>query len=360
VNWHKQLEESLDDIEEHLTGEIDLRHLGRLTHCSAYHYQRIFSFVVGTSLSTYVRRRKMTMAAADLQKGAKVIDVALKYGYGTPNSFANAFKRVHGIAPSKAAMAGSILKSYPRLRLQISVTGESEMEYRIEDKPAFRVVGVGHELSRNIEESFDEIPNLWQRIASGGTLDKLFGLANQEPMGLMGLTVGLDADSYAEFEDAATSDSGAVCCSDQCFDSINTAIMSQQGARTAGENPVQNGSQSSSQNNPQGDSSSNNLGEGLGNYVWCNPHYYIAVASDMDVPAGFTEYTVPSLTWAIFEGSGEISETSNAVRDLGKRILVEWLPSSGYKLANGPDIELFTSPDPANAQFEMWIPVAKG
>jgi AraC family transcriptional regulator len=309
MNWYKQLEDSLDYIEANLTGDIDVQELGRLTHCSAYHYQRIFSFIVGTTLAEYIRRRKMTLAGADLQSGSKVIDVAIKYGYDAPNSFARAFRRVHGIAPSKAASTGIVLKSYPRVRLKINITGDSKMEYRIEEKAAFRVVGIGHDLSKNVEESFSEIPRFWESVGRDGTLEELFGLANQEPAGLMGITIAYDT--------------------------------------------TQGASQGTSRD------ATNKTGNGLGNYAGCNPRYLCAVASDMNVPEGFEEFEIPALTWAVFEGSGEISESSNAVQELATRVLVDWLPSSGFKLTSGPDIEIFQSDDPADLQFEVWIPVTK-
>ena len=310
MNWHKQLEESIDYIEANLTSTIDLQQLARITHCSAYHYQRVFSFIVGVPLAEYVRRRRMSMAAADLQSGVKVIDVALKYGYNSPDSFARAFKRVHGIAPRDVGAKICTLKSYPRIRFQITTTGDREMEYRIENRDAFRIVGLTRDLPRSMSEiDMQVVPQFWAEAGASGALDTLAGLMGAEPAGFMGVTVGIvaaDVDKYITAGDMIVKDEGE--------DADDTGIQ-----------------------------------------------YYIAVASDAAAPVGFAEYEVPALTWAIFSGSGEVNEDSNAVAELGHRIFTEWLPSSGYEYAPGPDIELQTSgsPDDTEFSFEIWVPVKK-
>jgi AraC family transcriptional regulator len=191
MNWQKQLEESIDYIEAHLTSDIDLQHLGRITHCSAYHYQRIFSYMVGVPLAEYVRRRKMSLAGIELQSGSKVIDVALKYGYESPNSFARAFKRVHGITPNKAQCEGSVLKSYPRIKFQIITTGDKEMEHRIESKPAFRIVGLKKTFSNDIDMSGrEEIAGAWYQSAMDGTQDRLAALSDSDEVDFLGVTLG--------------------------------------------------------------------------------------------------------------------------------------------------------------------------
>ena len=95
-NWNK----ALDYLEEHLEGETDPGELGRLAGCSAYHFQRMFSYLAGVPLSEYIRRRRMTLAAAELQSGEKVLAVALRYGYDSPTAFNRAFQAVHGVPPS--------------------------------------------------------------------------------------------------------------------------------------------------------------------------------------------------------------------------------------------------------------------
>ncbi len=101
MEWVKRLNESMDYLEEHLTEEIDYEQLGRIACCSAYHFQRMFTYMAGIPLAEYIRRRRMSLAAVDLQGGKeKIIDIAQKYGYQSPTAFNRAFQAFHGAAPS--------------------------------------------------------------------------------------------------------------------------------------------------------------------------------------------------------------------------------------------------------------------
>ncbi len=101
MEWIERLNKAIDYIEEHLNDKPDYEQLGKIACCSGYHFQRMFAYMAGTPLSEYVRKRKMSLAAVDLQDGSeKIIDVALKYGYNSPTAFNRAFQSVHGIAPA--------------------------------------------------------------------------------------------------------------------------------------------------------------------------------------------------------------------------------------------------------------------
>ena len=114
MEWIERLNNTMDYIENHLTDTIDYEQLGRIACCSAYHFQRMFTYMAGATLSEYIRRRKMSLAAVDLQGGdAKVIEIAAKYGYNSPTAFNRAFQAVHGIAPSAVKNEGVSLKSLP-------------------------------------------------------------------------------------------------------------------------------------------------------------------------------------------------------------------------------------------------------
>lgn len=280
MEWIERLNHAIDYIEEHLTEEIEYEQLGRIACCSAYHFQRMFTYMAGVPLSEYIRRRKMSLAAVDLQGGdAKIIDVAAKYGYSSPTAFNRAFQSVHGIAPSAVKTEGVSVKSFPPLVFKITVKGVEEMNYRIETKDAFRIIGVSQPLHRELEKNFAVVPTMWQTAATDGTVQKLAALMDAAPMGLLGVS------ACGEEED------------------------------------------------------------------W---KYFIAVSSTK--PAGeFEEYTVPAATWAVFAGEG----TNLSIQDLEQRIVTEWLPTSGYEYGNAPDIEVYISPDPQNAKFEVWIPVVK-
>ena len=151
------------------------------------------------------------------------------------------------------------------------------MEYRIERRDAFRIVGVSAPLSKDIEENFQQVPQLWGRAAADGTIPRLAALMDGEPRGMLGVCDGLDSSKY-----------------------------------------------------------------------------YIAVASSAPAGEGLEEYTVPAFTWAVFPGKGD---TAAAIQELERRVVTEWLPTSGYEYAEGPDVEVYL--DPECTRFEVWIPVAK-
>lgn len=280
MEWIERLNDAISYLEEHLTKEIDYEQLGQIACCSSYHFQRMFAYMAGVPLSEYIRRRKMSLAAVDLQsKNMKIIDAALKYGYNSPTAFNRAFRSVHGIAPSAVKNEGVSVKSFPPIRFKITVKGAEEMNYRIETKDAFRIIGVSVPLNKDIEQNFAVIPQKWQEVSMSGTLQNLAGLMNQPPMGVLGVSTCNDTEPW---------------------------------------------------------------------------RYYIAVSTSRE-NSGFEEYTVPAATWAIFPGEG----TNQSIQELERRIVTEWLPTSGYEYGSAPDIEVYLNPDPQNAKYEVWIPVVK-
>src|SRR5690606_32308608 len=121
--------------------DIDFKEVARQAQCSEYHFSRMFSFLSGVTLSEYIRRRRLTLAAFELQTGEmKIIDAAVKYGYKSADAFARAFQTLHGISPSAAKSRGSSLTAYPRMTFQLTIQGGSAMNYRIVEKEPFRIV----------------------------------------------------------------------------------------------------------------------------------------------------------------------------------------------------------------------------
>ena len=279
MEWIERLNNAISYIEENLTEQIDYEQLGHIACCSTYHFQRMFAYMAGVPLSEYIRRRRMSLAAVDLQSGEKIIDVAGKFGYNSPTAFNRAFQAVHGITPSAVKNEGVAVKSFPPISFKITIKGAEEMKYRIETKAAFRIVGVSVPLDKEIEKNFAVIPSKWQEISMNGTLQKLTGMMNALPLGVLGVST----------------------CND--------------------EEP------------------------------W---RYFIAVSTSK-ASDGLEEYIVPAATWAIFSGSG----TNQSIQELERRIVTEWLPTSGYEYGNAPDVEVYLNPDPQNAQYEVWIPVTK-
>lgn len=283
MQWLDRLNDALDYVEAQLSGKIDSEKAARIACCSEYHFIRMFSYIAGVPLSEYVRRRRMTLAAFDLQNThLKVIDIAAKYGYESPTSFARAFSSVHGVSPSAARAQGSALKAYSRMRFQITIKGDVQMNYRFEQRDAFRIVGVSEHMKLNIEENFKRTPQIWAECFQSGMFEKICALDE----GKTGLVLGVST------------------CMNKDFD------------------------------------------------------YYIAVQTDKDVPEGMSEYTVPAATWAVFECIGPMPA---AIQTLQKQIVTDWLPSSGYEYADGPDIEAYTAGDTQSPDYrsEVWLPVVK-
>lgn len=165
MNLLENMNHALAYIEEHLTGEIDYREAAKRALCSEYHFKRMFSFLAGLPLSEYVRRRRLTLAAFDLQSSQlKIIDIALNYGYSSPDAFTKAFQQFHGVLPSEARTAGPSLKSFPRMTFQLIIRGGNEMNYRIEEKEAFHIVGIKKRVPIIFEGVNPEISAMWQSL----------------------------------------------------------------------------------------------------------------------------------------------------------------------------------------------------
>ena len=206
MEWIEKLNQSMNYIEEHLTGEIEYEQLGRIACCSAYHYQRMFTYMAGITLAEYIRRRKMSLAAVDLQSGAeRIIDIAEKYGYRSPTAFNRAFQSFHGIAPSSVKGGGVSVKSFSPIVFKVAVKGAAEMNYRIETKEAFRIVGVSVPLYKEIEKNFAIIPPKWQEISQNGTLQRLIGMMDTPPMGVLGVSTCNDTEQWRYYIAVSTS-----------------------------------------------------------------------------------------------------------------------------------------------------------
>lgn len=190
MEWLKQLSQAIDYIENNLDGDISYDEAAQIACCSTYYFQRMFSYVAGIPLSDYVRRRRMTKAAFELQVSeAKVMDIGLKYGYDSPTSFNRAFQNVHGVAPTAARRSGTVLNAYPRISFSIKVNGGESMRYRIETKEAFRIVGARVKLKDDQEQNFKIVPIFWDETLKSDLFSQICKLPNQNPHGILGVTV---------------------------------------------------------------------------------------------------------------------------------------------------------------------------
>lgn len=192
MEWLQQLNEAVQYIEKNLDGEIEYEKAAQIACCTTYHFQRMFSYIAGIPLSEYIRNRRLTKAAFDLQNGDKVIDVALRYGYESPTAFNRAFQKVHQVAPSVAQKEGTFLKAYPPISFKITIKGVAEMEYRIVKKEAMRIVGAKIDLAKNVEESFAKVPMFWEEVGRSGQIGRIVSAMDEHSKGVLGVSACME------------------------------------------------------------------------------------------------------------------------------------------------------------------------
>lgn len=288
MDWIKRLNESINYIEENLAGEISYETISRIAGCSIYNFQRMFSYIADKSLSEYIRNRRLTMAAFDLLNSTeRIIDISLKYGYESQDSFTRAFKNFHGVLPSSVRNETVQLKSCPKISFQITIKGENHMNYQIEQWPAFKVMGVSHKVKT--ASAFETVPGIWENAWKDGTMNLFIeNFPDYRPSGFLGIAQGGQWGESEEME----------------------YII------------------------------------GITNYVNAEDCTHVPVLD------GMKEFDYPAATWAIFETNGELP---GAIQKVYKQFYTEWLPNSGYNLADLPVIECYLQ---ENRQ-EIWVAITK-
>ncbi|WP_123042492.1 AraC family transcriptional regulator [Cohnella candidum] len=198
MDWLANMNGALNYIEENLADEIDFAEAARRACCSEYHFSRMFSFLAGITLSEYIRRRRLSNAAFDLQAGdMRIIDAAVKYGYSSADAFARAFQGLHGLPPSAAKIQGPILKAYPRMTFQLTIQGGVPMNYRIVEKGPFRIVGITKRVPIQFHGVNTEIESMWKSLSTN-LIDRLKELSNVEPAGLIQASVNFSEGRMEE------------------------------------------------------------------------------------------------------------------------------------------------------------------
>jgi AraC family transcriptional regulator len=176
MDFIQSLQKAIDYIEDHILEPITYEDVATYMYMSNYHFHRIFSLVTGITANEYIRNRRLSMAGQELSiSDAKVIDIALKYGYDSPESFTKAFTRFQGVTPNVARRAGMKLKSFNRLLIKIKLEGGTVMDYRIEKREGFKLLAKTSKF-RNVsisEVGNTEIPDFWKESGSNGTFDVL-------------------------------------------------------------------------------------------------------------------------------------------------------------------------------------------
>lgn len=285
MEWINKLNKAIDYIEDNLDKEINIDKAAQIAVCQTFHFQRMFTYIAGVTLGEYIRRRKMTVAVFELiNSNIKIIDLALKYGYDSPTSFNRAFQNVHNISPSNARKKGVILSAFPRITFTLSIKGDEAMNYKIEKKESFRIVGICTKEPMTMEDCFEKTSKFWEKAYSDNSIKKICELVDDSnPKGLLGVSI--------------------------C------------------ENGVFGG-------------------------------YFIAAATSKPVPEGMEEYIVPAGEWAVFECVGMLPDS---IQNLQKRIISEWLPTSGYEYASAPDIEVYFDKNQSSETYrsQVWLPIVK-
>ncbi|HEY1134053.1 MAG TPA: helix-turn-helix domain-containing protein [Nocardioides sp.] len=286
--------------------ELDVPVLARRLATSEYHLRRMFSALAGMPLSDYVRRRRMTLAAADLIAGDEVLAVAVRHGYGSSEAFGRAFRAVHGSRPADVRRDGGPLRSQPVLRFHLTVEGSTPMDVHVVEQPAFRLLGPSARVPL-VHRGINPHIAAFLRGLPPGTTDAL----------------AATAEARAEGESEQVGPAGVVAVSDGVDPDgrEGTELTYQQAIAVALGTPAE------------------------------VPGLPAGVALDViDVPAG---------SWAVFRSSGPFPD---ALQDLWARTATEWFPSQPYRARPGPSlltVELDGTEEAPTGDCRLWLPVER-
>lgn len=278
MDWLVRMNKVLDYIEESLEQEIDYKHLAKIACCSEFHFSRMFASLAGFSLSEYIRRRRLTLAAFEIQKSdIRILEIANKYGYESADSFSRAFQKTHGIKPSECRNQGIQLKAFPKISFQLSIKGDTEMAYRIEHLDfELRIIGKSHPVKTN--RAFKSIPTLWSKAKKEGFMQELIDMSWENPKCSLEGILGVCGNEAA--------------ITDETF------------------------------------------------------NYFMGVRYDGPSSEEMETLIIPPATWAVFPN----------IVEAWKRLYSEWVPTSGYELANLPCIECYYGPG-HKPRHELWVPI---
>lgn len=190
LSWIESIQKAINYIEEHLQETITMEQIANEVNASVFHFQRTFSILTDMSIADYIRRRRLTLAAQELiNTDVKVIDLAFKYGYDSPEAFTKAFRKQHNVTPSEARKQQGPLQSYNRLVIQVSLKGAEPMKYNIVEKEKFQVVGVKRTYNCQKGENLQGIPLFWDEVNRQGMDEQLFALNDGKIKGVLGVCV---------------------------------------------------------------------------------------------------------------------------------------------------------------------------
>ena len=301
MDWITGIQNAVDYIEEHLTEEIDYDIVAKQSFSSTYHFQRIFSILCGFTVGEYIRNRRLTLAGSELATtDIKVIDVAMKYGYESPDSFAKAFQKFHGVTPSSARMNGSNLKSFSRLILKISLEGGKLMNYRIEEKPEMILTGY--------KKHFTGAPYGKEREQQE---EQLFTTTRGKQWFLRGASRNIDAHCVIKN------------ITDEGYDYYYCHL--------------------------------------LDGCVRENLYNKSVTGVDFVEDLGLENIVIPQSTYMVFETKDVKSPICDYIDLLNMRIqiLTEWMPDMGFQLKNAPELAVYHWQPKSERNVQIWMPIEK-
>jgi AraC family transcriptional regulator len=196
MDWLEAMNSAVEYIEATITEKLDIEKVARIALSSTFHFQRMYHMITGITIAEYIRRRRLTLATQDIIAGEKIINVAYKYGYETPEAFTKAFRKMHGMSPTAAREPGVNLKAYPKLSFQISIKGDKDMNYKIVDKESFEVVGKQTRITMVDGENFKQVPKFWDDCQKDGSRQWICSKAGK--LGVLGVCkdFGMNKDEF--------------------------------------------------------------------------------------------------------------------------------------------------------------------
>ena len=195
MNALENLNKAMAYIEENLDGDIHIQRAAQIACCSGYHFRRMFSSLAGMPLGEYIRNRRLTVAAALRETGAKVIDVAMRFGYESPDAFAKAFQAMHGITPLQAKGSSATVRTFLPMTFQLTIKGGNKMDCQIMDKGAFHIIGASGRIPLIYNGPNPHVAEVWKKLRQEDLL-VLMEHAKMEPRGILSV--------YANYQDKTT------------------------------------------------------------------------------------------------------------------------------------------------------------
>lgn len=300
MDWITGIQNAINYIEDHMLEDIDYEEVAKQSYSSSYHFQRVFGILCGYTLGEYIRNRRLSLAGVELQmEKAKVINVAIKYGYDSPDSFTKAFQKFHGITPSAARVDGTALKSFSRLSLKITLEGGTMMTYRIEEKPELVLTGYKRHFTGTPAKRMEQEEKFYVETR-----------INQYALSGLSRDYATTYNVMTDFNDEGYDFHIAACLSKWETENLDKILGEQEKGR-------------------------------------------------------FEKIIVPAGLYLVCETERERYPVMQQ-ESLRQKAVSEWLPSSGYQLANAPEVTVshwFYEPDNDavnNSRYiELWLPIEK-